>query len=348
MVPHRIVVIGASSGGVSALRNLFSQLSSDVQAAFFVVLHILPESPSVLATLLDRAGPLPAKAAEDNEPILPGHVYVAPPDFHLIVKQGYLQLHRGPRENRHRPAINPLFRSAAIAFPEQTIGVILTGYQDDGAAGLSAIKRCGGIAIVQDPHDASIPDMPTNALAKVDVDYRLPLRHIGKKVMDLVGHSTGGTHKVPTHKVSKDTAIEAKISEQTASVGSSRRQKYLDQPGQTSYLESNGQLLATETKTADCHRIGAGHSFIAKMLIENQDPALENALWAAMRTMEEHANLSLVMARNEAKRSREHSAQRYEDQSETLKAHAQVIRKLLIEGERFDYVSYDQNFGKQD
>ncbi|EDX84660.1 protein-glutamate methylesterase CheB [Synechococcus sp. PCC 7335] len=324
MLPHRVVVVGASAGGVAALRNLFSQFSHDIQAAFIVVLHILAESPSVLPTLLDNAGPLKAKAAEDNEPILPGHVYVAPPDFHLLVKPGFLRLHRGPKENRHRPAIDPMFRSAAIAYPGQTIGVVLTGYLDDGTAGLSAIKRCGGFAIVQDPQDADFPDMPMNALAEVDVDYKLPLHQIGGKITQLVIQAASDTHEVP-----KDIVMEAKIAEQT--VSDIRREDLLGHQVPMNCPDCNGPLWQMEGGTVKRYRCHVGHSFTARTLMASQDSVLEKALWVAMRTMEERANLSLLMAKNEAKQQRDLSAQLYAEQSETLKAHAQVIRQLLVE-----------------
>ncbi|MBE9063715.1 chemotaxis protein CheB [cf. Phormidesmis sp. LEGE 11477] len=329
MKNHEIVVIGASAGGVAALQKLFSQFSPDMQASFFVVLHIMPKAESVLATLLDIAGPLKAKPAEDHEPILPGHVYVAPPDVHLLVKPGYLRLHRGPKENRHRPAADPLFRSAAIAYPGQTIGVVLTGYLDDGTAGLSAIKRCGGIAIVQDPEDADFPDMPTNALAAVDVDYQLPIRHMGEKIMQMVGQMAQEVREIP-----KDIAMEAKIAEQALS--DIDREEQLGHLVPMSCPECNGPLWQMEGSTIQRYRCHVGHGFTAKTLIASQDSILEKALWAAMRTMEERANLSIVMAKNEVKQGRIQSAQTYEKQSETLRTHAQVIRKLLVERSTFD------------
>ncbi|MGB3788526.1 MAG: chemotaxis protein CheB [Phormidesmis sp.] len=322
---HNIVVIGASAGGVAALQKLFSQFSPDVQAAFFVVLHIPAESPSVLATLIDRAGPLSAKAAEDGEKIKMGHVYVAPPDFHLLVKPDCVRLHRGPRENRHRPAIDPLFRSAAIAYPGQTIGVVMTGYLDDGTAGLLAVKRCGGIAIVQDPEDADCPDMPMNAIAEVDVDYQLPLHRIGKTIMQLVSQSATDVDEVP-----KDIVMEAKIAEQTMSdIG---REENLGHPVPMSCPECHGPLWQMDGQISKRYRCHVGHGYTAKALMVSQDMVVEQALWAAMRTMEERANMSLMMSKNEAERGRARSAQSYEEQSGTLKAHAQVIRKLLVEG----------------
>ncbi len=326
MKHHNIVVVGASAGGVDALRKLFSQFSARVQASFFVVLHIPPESPSLLASLLDTVGPLVAKTAEDHEPIRPGRIYVAPPNHHLLVKPGHVRLQRGPRENRHRPAIDPLFRSAAIAYPTQTIGVVLTGYLDDGSSGLLSIKRCGGIAIVQDPEDADYPDMPTNAIAAFErVDHQLPLRDMGRVIEKLVAQPAAVRFDVP-----EDIVMEAKIAERVTSDISGENQ--LGHPVPISCPECNGPLWQIDADRVNRYRCHVGHGYTAKALLASQGMALEQALWAAMRTMEERANMALTMARNEEERGRKKSAQVYEEQSQLSKGHALVIRKLLTEG----------------
>ena len=322
---HNIVVVGASAGGVEALQQLFSQFSPNLQASFFVVLHIPPESPSVLAELIDKAGPLKAKVPENEESIQPGHVYVAPPDFHLLVKSGYMRLHRGPKENRHRPAIDPLFRSAAIAYRAQTIGIVLTGYLDDGTSGLLAIKRCGGIAMVQDPVDAAYPDMPKNAIAQVEVDYQLPLRNMGGVIAQIVEQPAANVDEVP-----KDIVMEAKIAEQTMSnISEENRLGHL---APMSCPECNGPLWEIDADKVKRYRCHVGHGFTAKALMASQDSALEQALWAAMRTMEERANLAQIMAKKEAEQGRSRSAQIYKERAETSRSHAQVIKKLLVDG----------------
>lgn len=322
---HNIVVVGASAGGVEALRALFSQFPTNSQASFFVVLHIPPESPSMLAELIDKASSLTAKAAEDGEPIRPGHVYVAPPDFHLLVKSDYVRLHRGPRENRHRPAIDPLFRSAAIAYRAQTIGVVLTGYLDDGTSGLLAIKRCGGIAVVQDPQDAEYPDMPKNAIAQVEIDYRLPLHKMGSVIQHIIEQPAAYIEEVPP-----DIVTEAKIAEQTMSNISEKDR--LGKLAPMSCPECNGPLWEIDTDRIKRYRCHVGHGFTAKALMTSQDMALEQALWAAMRTMEERANLATVMAQNEEKQGRSKSAEIYHARAQDSQSHAQVIRQLLVEG----------------
>ncbi|MHB8597769.1 MAG: chemotaxis protein CheB [Ktedonobacteraceae bacterium] len=190
MPEHDIIVIGASAGGVEALITLTATLPPNLQAAVFIVLHIPAQSPSMLPDILNRAGSLKVVSATDNAKIEYGHIYVAPPDFHLLVESEHIRVVSGPRENRHRPAIDPLFRSAASAYGSRVMGVILTGSLDDGTAGLQAIKRCGGLAIVQDPQDALFPSMPLSALANVQVDYTLPLAQIGPLLGNLSHEST--------------------------------------------------------------------------------------------------------------------------------------------------------------
>jgi len=179
--------VGASAGGVNALRVLVRGFPADYAGTILVVLHLAPWAHSELASILSRVGPLPAIQAGPQEPLEKGRVYVAPPDFHLIVEDGHVLRWRGPAEDRHRPAINPLFRSAAVTYGPRVAGVILTGAMDDGTAGLWWIKRFGGLTIVQDPEEAEFPDMPRSALANVEVDYVLKLSGMGRFLTELAG-----------------------------------------------------------------------------------------------------------------------------------------------------------------
>jgi two-component system, chemotaxis family, protein-glutamate methylesterase/glutaminase len=179
-----VVVIGASAGGVEALKNLMRALPADFGAPVLVVLHV-PASGSVLPQILDRAGPLRASHAEDGELLEPGHIYVAPPDCHLVVDDGVASLNRGRHENGHRPAIDPLFRTAAAACGERAAGVILSGALDDGTVGLLAIKDAGGTTLVQDPEEALYPSMPSSAIASVRPDYILRVNDIAEMLVRL-------------------------------------------------------------------------------------------------------------------------------------------------------------------
>lgn len=183
---HDVVVIGASAGGIEALTRIASQLPADLPAAVFVVLHMSAGSPSALPAILSRRGPLPARHPRSGDATESGNIYVAPPDHHMHVEPGVVLLGRGPRENRVRPAIDVLFRSAGIAYGPRVIGVVLTGYLDDGAAGLIAIKRHGGLAVVQDPADAQCPGMPKAALEAVEADHVTRLVNVAALIDRLV------------------------------------------------------------------------------------------------------------------------------------------------------------------
>jgi len=186
MPGHDIIVIGASAGGIPALQTIALDLPPDLDAAILVVVHLSPWHESRLAEILDRSGPLRASKVLDSERIMPGRIYVAPPNGHIVIEDGHVEVWHGPRENSHRPAINPLFRSAALIYGPRVAGVILSGSLDDGTAGLWWIKRQGGVTIVQDPKTAEHPDMPNSAIQYVDVDYVVPLDKIAVLLAKLV------------------------------------------------------------------------------------------------------------------------------------------------------------------
>ena len=209
MARQDIIVIGGSVGGIEASKDIIRDLPADLPAAVFVVIHVSPKSEGVLARILGRAGKLAAATAQNGERIRSGRIYVAPPDYHVLVKEEYVELSRGPKENNHRPAINPLFRSAALAYGPRVIGLVLSGSLDDGSAGLVAIKKGGGTAIVQDPEDAPFPDMPRNALAATDVDYCLPKSEIAA-VLARLAHVSEDEKEAPAAPtdMKKEAAIE--------------------------------------------------------------------------------------------------------------------------------------------
>ena len=180
-----IIVIGGSSGATAPLKAILGGLSRDLPAAVFVVLYIPARSIGILATVTQAASNLPVQPAEDGMEIRPGHVYLGVPDRHLLLADGRIRLGRGPRENMARPAIDPLFRSAAIAYGPRVVGVLLSGLLNDGASGLSAIKRCGGLALVQDPQDAIADEMPLAGLRAVSADLVAPGERIGDVLADL-------------------------------------------------------------------------------------------------------------------------------------------------------------------
>src|SRR3954471_5267653 len=185
MNAHQVVVIGTSAGGLEALRVLAAGLPASFPLPICVVMHLSAQSPGIVPDILTRSGPLPSVNATSGARLRPSTIYVAPPDRHLLLEPGRLRLTRGPHENRFRPAIDPLFRSAAQVYGPGAIGVILTGNLDDGTAGLSAIKQLGGVAIVQNPADAAYPSMPESALKHVKVDHVVPLAEIPRLLVAL-------------------------------------------------------------------------------------------------------------------------------------------------------------------
>jgi len=174
MAMRDTIVIGASAGGVQALLTLVADLSPNLPAAVFIVLHISPKGPGHLPQILGRESKLKVAHAVEGEPIQRGRIYVAPPDQHLIIEEGHVKLVHGPKENLHRPSIDALFRSAARWRGPRVIGVVLTGARDDGKVGMRAVKQRGGIAIVQDPFEAPFPSMPMSVMQDIEVDYSLP------------------------------------------------------------------------------------------------------------------------------------------------------------------------------
>ena len=186
-----LVVVGASAGGVEVLRQLAAGLPADLPACVLVVLHVSPTAASVLPGILDRAGPLPATHARDGSALEHARIYVAPPDFHLVVDDSAVRLEHGPPEHGHRPAVDALFRSAASVFGERVVGVVLSGALDDGALGLAAVKAGGGVTVAQDPEDAMYPSMPRSAIIRAGADHVVTAADLAELVRRLVGAERG-------------------------------------------------------------------------------------------------------------------------------------------------------------
>jgi two-component system, chemotaxis family, protein-glutamate methylesterase/glutaminase len=324
MSNHNIIAIGASAGGVEALREVVRSFPPDFDAAIFIVLHIPPIGVSLLPEILRRSGALPAHHAIDREAIRAGHIYVAPPDHHLLINHGYVRVMRGPKENRVRPAIDPLFRSAARYSGPRVIGVVLSGLLDDGTAGLSAIKQRGGIAVVQDPHDPLYPGMPQNALRNVDVDYCLPIGEIGPLLVQL---ALEPAEEEDTYPLSETMEIESKVL-QTEHANMENVDK-LGEPSIYSCPECQGTLWEIYDGDLLRFRCHVGHAYSAESLIAEQTEALEGALWTALRSLEENIAISKRMAHRAYNRDQELLARRFEDRALELEQHASSIRQVL-------------------
>jgi two-component system, chemotaxis family, protein-glutamate methylesterase/glutaminase len=291
MATKHLVVIGASAGGLEALRELVAALPEDFPAPIGIVLHTSPQSPGVLDSILSRAGKLAAKNARDRERLQPARIYVAPPDCHLLVEPGIVRVTKGPRENRFRPAIDPLFRSAAQVYGPAAIGVILTGNLDDGTAGLWAIKQLGGTAIVQDPAEAMFPAMPTSALAHVRVDHTVPLAAIAPLLIRLTAQPAQEAKDIPA---SESLEVEVKIAKEHNPL-----QAGLQQLGEPSYYacpECHGVLLQLKEGGRVRFRCHTGHAYSLDSLVAAVSEGIEDSLWNAIRALEEAEMLMRGMA----------------------------------------------------
>ena len=283
MAQASIVVIGASAGGVSALRALVAGLPEGFSAPILVVLHT-GAHPSTLPGLLNAVGALSAKHAEDGETIQPGTIYVAPPDRHMTVAGRRLRLSRGPKENWARPAIDPLFRSAAAAYGAGVVGIILTGNLNDGTTGLLEIKRQGGIAIAQDPVEAAYPEMPGSAASHVPLDYCLPVLQIAKLLVEVFERKDGGEAAMPNDD-SRPSASPERLADAV-----------FERPVAMTCPECGGALRRHEVGSIvkfDCH---IGHSYTAEVMALAHFDELERVMRAAVRFLNERAEFCLQMA----------------------------------------------------
>lgn len=283
----RIVVIGASAGGIEAMCTLLAALPPTFSTPIFVVIHI--GTFSVLSRVLGRCGALQAIQPVDRELILPGSVYVAPPNTHMLINDGHIELSHGPRENLFRPAIDPLFRSAARTYRDGVIGVILTGELDDGVAGLAAIKARGGLAIVQDPAEAASPSMPASAVKAVSVDYQLPLAEIAATLVKLTQEKT--TMRTKTLKQRPPRSSSAK------DAPSKEIQEALQDPlVPFACPECHGPMFKNRDPNQTQFHCLVGHKFSPLSLSVAHADALERALWAAIRSLNERLTVRLTLA----------------------------------------------------
>jgi len=266
MEPRDIIVVGASAGGVTALQNLVRQLRVGLAASVFVVLHLQRDQHSHLPAILQAHCKLPVKHAIDGEKIEHGFVYVAPPDRHLVIEFGHVHLSAGPKENRTRPAINPLFRSAALAYGPRVIGIVLSGMLDDGTAGLWEIKRRGGIAIVQAPEDAKFDQMPNSAIENVPVEYQVPVAEMGDLIASLIGQPT-----------------QSLIAGMETQMGESTRLTCPDCHGPIERFRL-GPIIE--------YKCRVGHAYSPENMLAAHEDEEERALWSAIESLEEGADLA--------------------------------------------------------
>jgi two-component system chemotaxis response regulator CheB len=317
---EHLVVLGASAGGVEAVSAVASRLEPDFPAPICVVVHTSPDFPSMLATLIARAGVLPAEPASSGTLLVPGKIFVAPADHHLLVEPGRLQTSRGPKENRSRPAVDPLFRSAAQVYGPRVIGVVLTGGLDDGTAGLWTIKQLGGIAIVQDPAGAVAPSMPEHALRHVDVDHCVALAEIGPLLNRLARESVHERFVRPSAATSAEVSIARGLDALEAGV------EKLGTPSIFACPECHGVLIEVAEGGRTRYRCHTGHAYSRAALQCDQDEKVEQALYSAMRALEERQMLLEQLARQEPDPQR---AARLEDDHARARDAVATVRDLI-------------------
>lgn len=306
-MPRRdIFVIGASAGGIEVLKTVLSTLPWDFGASIFIVVHTTEYSPGLLPQVLNRTSSLPCFYAVHNAPILPSRVYIAPVgQRHMLLERGNVRLEAGPRENHHRPSIDVLFRSASQAYGSEVVGVVLTGNLDDGSAGLAEIKVRCGIAIVQDPDEAMAPSMPVSAIENTDVDFILPAAEIGPKLVELSSQTAEPVISISTSKP--------------------------DVPSGLTYAcpECGGVLEEVEENTLQRYRCRVGHLYSPESLLADQTEAVERALWAAIRSMEEQAEFSSKLAENSRRKQHLRLVRRFDEKAAASRQNATVLRDLL-------------------
>jgi two-component system chemotaxis response regulator CheB len=322
-----MVVIGASAGGVEALTKLVRGLPRGYAGTLFVVLHIAPEGTSVLASILQRAGSLPASTASDGELPKPGNIYVASPNSHLLIgDDGRIALGAGPKENGHRPAVDPLFRTAAAVYGPRSVGVVLSGSRDDGTAGLRAIKEAGGTAIAQDPHEALAPSMPLSAIEHVHVDAVRPAEDISRLLVELA------STRLPV------AATENGFGERAEEAADQREPGVMQSvspimPGNSSGLtcpECSGALWEVKDHELIQYRCRVGHVYSLESMLAEQSRSVEAALWAGVAALEERAQLMRRIADRAANSESPVRAQ-FTDDAEVAERQAALLRDAVTE-----------------
>ena len=325
MATKDIVVIGASAGGIDALKILVATLPEDLKAAIFITLHVAPYSDGILPEILERAGALPASNAKDWEPIQHGRIYVAPPDYHLLFeKDGFVRTTRGPRENRFRPAIDPMFRAAAYCFGPRVIGVILTGWLDDGTAGLRAIRERGGTTIVQHPDDAFAASMPLNAIKHVEINQILAVKEIGPMLVHLV--ETPAVKEV-MHPVSDEMELEVKIAKEVKALENGILK--WGKPSIYACPECHGVLLQRDEGNSIRFRCHTGHAYSADSLLAEFGIKTEESLWSAIRALEEDVLLMRGLAQHSAAHHNGMDSESWLKKAEEVQDRVNLVRKAL-------------------
>lgn len=324
MDASRAIALAGSAGAIGALKTVLGGLPSELAAPVLVTVHVGAGSLNLLAQIFDAATPLAVTTARDGEPAISGHVYVAPADRHLLVIDRVIRLGRGPRENMSRPAIDPLFRALGLSYGSGAIGGLLSGYLNDGAAGIADLKRCGGLTVVQNPGDAPAPDMPFAALRASDVDYRAPTAEIAQLLVRLLSIKPALRKDPPV-----DVALEVDIA-----LGRPLDGKMLQQIAEPSVIScpACGGVLSQVRRTLPLrYRCPVGHAFTGEFLAEEQYVGVDEAVRVALRIIEERAALTEKLAEEAHRAGRPKSAKDYERRAQEFRGYAEVLRQATAQ-----------------
>lgn len=334
--PMRIVVVGASAGGIEALTALLATLRAEMNAAFFVVQHLSPNYVSHLPQVLSRRCALSVAFATDGKPIECNSVFVAPPDHHLLISKDAMFVTRGPKENRFRPSIDALFRSAAYCHGPDVIGIVLSGALDDGTSGLWAIKRLNGIAIVQEPSEAAFDSMPSSALDQVEIDYCLPVREVGGVLTRLANEAR---LKEAEHADADRRRIEMEVA--IASEGDAFRKGVMEAAQLTPFTcpECHGVLVQINEGKVTRYRCHTGHGYSRSALLSDIMEKVDESYWGAMKSLEEAAMLLNRLGQEYADRGQAEAAAVFSRREHYAVEQSRQLRDALLNRDHFSVES---------
>jgi two-component system chemotaxis response regulator CheB len=345
MQTRDIIVIGASAGGFDALKELIAAIPKDLDVSIFIVWHIPSSGTGVLPEVLNRLKSLYAAHGVDWEPLARGRIYVAPPDKHLVLEKDRVRVTRGPKENGFRPAVDPLFRSAAYNFGSRVIGIVLSGALDDGTAGLWTIKQYGGIAIVQDPLDAQVPSMPENAIREVPVDHIVPVADMPALLKKLT------SEKIPTNGLKQASDMERIEKEIRIAIQDDSIQEEIMQFGElTQYTcpECHGVLSSIREGNRIRYRCHTGHAFSADSLLAIVSKDIENSLWNTIRSIEESVILLNHMGDHFAEVNQPHMAAQYFKKANDALKRNKLVRQAVLNHEQLSTDSIREQVQQED
>lgn len=341
MAKRDIIVVGASAGGVYALRELVASLPADLNASIFVVMHVSAHSPSYLPDILTGAGPLPAIHPKDGELVQPGYIYVAPPDHHLLVEYDQVIVKKGPKENRFRPSIDALFRSAAYTYGSRVIGVVLTGMLDDGTSGMWSIKRLGGTTIVQEPNEAMYPSMPDNVLDNVEVDYQLSVSEMAAVLTQLSSETVpSGKMEIPEDELDlMETEINIAAQDSAFEMGILN----LGELTPLTCPECNGALISIKEGKLIRYRCHTGHAFTASTLLAETTKVVEESFWKAVRSLEETVILLEQSSKQFAEGGNHVAAEQFSVKAVETRERARKAHEMAFQQEKLSEDSVVRN-----